>query len=259
MSHTHRACRCEQVSLKGWSVCDTRPAHATAIGLGKCTAQATIPPHGFLVLERGKPCGFTFGKDHGHSTFPTLCDPLHTRLLACSCGVQVAFWCDAAAVKTSFHGLGTHPAAPAGLGSKDEVVLRDAHGRVVDRVHWDLKLPPNESFGRVPDGTGAFKPTTPTMGAPNKAASAAVRKLSAKLVDGASAIGAAVSEAPEPQPSLAPAGPAPAAPDALAAPDAKPPKAPKPSMEDKDGECCKVCGFSNNCILALAALVLPSA
>merc|ERR1719383_924000 len=105
-----------QVSLKGWSVCDTRPAHATAIGLGKCTAQATIPPHGFLVLERGKPCGFTFG-----------------------------------------------------LGSKDEVVLRDAHGRVVDRVHWDLKLPPNESFGRVPDGTGAFKPTTPTMGAPNKA------------------------------------------------------------------------------------------
>jgi hypothetical protein len=58
------------------------------------------------------------------------------------------------------------------LGGDEEVGLYDAEGLTIDSVDWDegdasTDNPDEISFGRVPDGTGAFQSNTPTPGATN--------------------------------------------------------------------------------------------
>ena len=58
-----------------------------------------------------------------------------------------------------------------GLGPADMVRLYDADGALVDQTAWqDGQAPENRSWGRHPDGAGAFATlSTPTPGAPNAA------------------------------------------------------------------------------------------
>ena len=58
-----------------------------------------------------------------------------------------------------------------GLGKADSVRLYDKTGELVDETSWtDGQAPLNESWGRIPDGTGAFQTLLrPTKGAANTA------------------------------------------------------------------------------------------
>ena len=57
-----------------------------------------------------------------------------------------------------------------GLGKADAVRLFDAAGTLIDKAQWvDGNAPEGKSWGRYPDGDGAFSTLTPTPGAPNSA------------------------------------------------------------------------------------------
>ena len=72
-----------------------------------------------------------------------------------------------------------------GLGKKkDEVVLSDADGNVVDQISWKKgEALKGISMGRLPNGKGAFQKSEPTPGEANGQVS--VEKLKGELPDGA--------------------------------------------------------------------------
>jgi len=56
-----------------------------------------------------------------------------------------------------------------GFGTNDTAILRDSEGLVADQTSWEgEQAPPDKTWGRRPDGTGAFHTlATPSEGAPN--------------------------------------------------------------------------------------------
>lgn len=63
------------------------------------------------------------------------------------------------------------PACSAGLGGKDEIVLLDADGDVVDTVSWGRgDIPKEVTLGRLPDGSERFELLTPSKGQSNNEA-----------------------------------------------------------------------------------------
>jgi len=49
----------------------------------------------------------------------------------------------------------------------DEAHLLNAAGTEIDATTFGIDIPADKSWGRLPDGTGAFVRTTPTQGKPN--------------------------------------------------------------------------------------------
>jgi hypothetical protein len=62
---------------------------------------------------------------------------------------------------------GVHVPWKLSAGGGDEVHLIDGDGVEIDVTVFGADVPSDKSWGRLPDGTGAFLNTTPTQGLPN--------------------------------------------------------------------------------------------
>jgi hypothetical protein len=62
---------------------------------------------------------------------------------------------------------GVHVPWKLSAGNGDEVHLLDKGGVEIDVTSFGVDVPTTKSWGRLPDGTGAFLTTTPTPGASN--------------------------------------------------------------------------------------------
>jgi hypothetical protein len=58
---------------------------------------------------------------------------------------------------------GVHVPWKLSAGNGDEVHLMDPSDREIDSTTFGIDVPASKSWGRLPDGTGAFLPTSPTQ------------------------------------------------------------------------------------------------